>query len=74
MEATIFGVDWGAPPALDDGEQRVVVPDTPCALLPHEFSLLKSLINPLRTCDDFGIAMYCATRAFVSDVLSERNS
>ena len=68
----MFGIDWDGPPVHDDEEDTVVVPVTPTPLLPEEFSLLQTLIDPSQPCDDFGIAMYTATREYVRDVLSHR--
>ncbi len=41
----------------------VEVPETECPLSPTELDQLKQEINPF--CDDHGVAMYTATKAFV---------
>ena len=68
----MFGIDWEGPPAEDNNQDMVTIPDTPSPLLPNEFDLLRTLIHPLHPCDDLGISMYCATREFVRDVIAER--
>ena len=42
-------------------------PETPCPLRLKEFSLLKTLIDPLALCDDFGVVMCVVAREFVRD-------
>ena len=55
-----YGIDWDGPSAVDN-DHTVEVPAVSCPL--HQ--VLQSSINPLDECDDLGVSMYAATRAFV---------
>ena len=41
------------------------MPQTECPLSAAEFDALRSTIKPFEECDDYGIGLYVATRAFV---------
>ena len=41
------------------------MPQTECPFSATEFDALRSTINPLEECDDYGVGLYAATRAFV---------
>ena len=59
-----YGIDWDGPSAVDN-DHTVEVPAVPCPLQRQELDVLQSSINPLDECDDLGVSMYAATRAFV---------
>ena len=68
----MYGLDWDGPP-VHEANDTVTVPDTLSPLLPHEISLLQTLIDPLQPCDDLGVSMYGATRQFVRDIVDQRH-
>ena len=46
----------------------VIVPQTECPLSQAEFASLRSIITPFKECDNYGIGLYAANRAFVYSV------
>ena len=50
-------------------DNTVEVPDTESPLSPVELDQLKQEINPIESCEDHGIAMYTATKAFVESLV-----
>lgn len=69
-ESSEYGIDWTGPAGFaDEAEERVVVPETPNYLSAEQLSLIKTLVNPLQQCDDYGKGLYVATRQLVREVL-----
>ena len=69
-QAADYGIDWSGPVVSDDeDERRVIVPYTPTLLSARQLSVLKSLVDPLRHCDDFGKRYYVATRQIVREMV-----
>ena len=62
-----FGIDWNGPIVTQVNEQ-VVVPITHCPLQNEELEQLKSLVNPMVTCDDYGVVLYIAAREFIRNL------
>ena len=62
-----FGIDWNGPMVIQVQEQ-VNVPNTPCPLQDEDLEQLKTLVDPMLTCDDYGVVLYIAAREFVQNV------
>ena len=56
----------------DDNEasDRVIVPDIPTFLDAPQLSILKTIVDPLESCDDNGKSYYIATRQLVREMLA----
>lgn len=57
----------------DETQEHVVVPETLNCLHEEQLSFLKSLVNPLKQCDDYGKGFYTATRQLVKELLDRRS-
>ncbi len=68
-EAADYGIDWLGPVPESDVEERVVIPNTPNLLSAGQLSVLKTLVDPLVHCDDFGKELYVATRQLVREMV-----
>ena len=66
-----YGIDWSGPALADETNKRVIVPDIPSYLSAEELSFLKSLVNPLKQCDDHGKEFYIATRQLVREMINQ---
>ena len=62
-----YGIDWDSPSGVDD-EGIVEIPETECPLTGPQFEELKHQLNPLEPCDDYGISLYTAAKAFVDNI------
>lgn len=45
-----------------------MIPDTESPLTDAQFEHMKQELNPLEPCDDYGISLYTAAKAFVDNV------
>ena len=52
-----------------DDEGIVEIPETECPLTGPQFEELKHQLNPLEPCDDYGISLYTAAKAFVDNIV-----
>lgn len=68
-EAEDYGIDWSGPVPENEAEGHVVIPDTPSLLGVGQLSVLKTLVDPLAHCDDFGKEFYVATRQLVREMI-----
>ena len=66
-----YGIDWSGPISAVETEERVIVPDIPDYLDADQLIFLKSLVNPLEQCDDYGKGFYLATRQIVREFLCQ---
>lgn len=64
-EALEYGIDWCGPTSAEESENHVNVPEVPSYLDTHQLSFLKSLMDPLQPCDDYGKRFYVLTRQLV---------
>ena len=64
-----YGIDWNGPTGVD--HETVVVPDTENPLSPAQLDLLRDTINPMEECDQYGISLYLATKAFVASYIAQ---
>ena len=64
-----YGIDWNGPTGVD--HETVAVPDTENPLSPAQLDLLRHTINPMEECDQYGISLYLATRAFVASYIAQ---
>ena len=62
-----FGIDWNGP-MVTQVQEQVNVPNTPCPLQDEDLEQLKTLVDPMLTCDDYGVVLYIAAREFVQNV------
>ena len=58
-----YGIDWEGPSGVQ--QDSVVVPSTDSQLTVTQFHALRRAVDPMEECDDYGIGLYTATRAFV---------
>ena len=65
-----YGIDLSGPVCLADDSERVVVPEVPSILNDTQVSLLRSLVNPLESCDDCGKGYYITARQIVRDSIA----
>ena len=65
-----YGIDWNGPLSVDN-DNIVTVPDTECPLFPEQFSILQATIDPLQSCEDFGVQIYIETREFVYTCIND---
>lgn len=56
---------------MDDTLEQVTVPEIPEFLTSDQMTFLKSLVNPLKPCDDYGKNFYVATRQLVRDMIDQ---
>ena len=68
-EASEYGIDWSGPSSAGNVVERVTVPQIPDFLTTDQLSFLKSLVNPLKQCDDYGKSFYVDTRQLVREML-----
>ncbi len=72
-EAEEFG-DCNGSAVLEEDITTVEVPSAFSPLQPHEVDVVRSFIDPMSECEDFGVCLYAATKQFVQEVLSLNNS
>ena len=63
-DAEDFGIDWDGPSIIEDVES-VEVPVVQCPLQSQQLAILRSHIDPLSDCTDFGVGLYLATREII---------
>lgn len=64
-----YGIHMTGPISLVDDSDRVVVPEVPSILTSAQESLLHTLIDPLKQCEDYGKGLYTAARQVVRDMI-----
>ena len=71
-EAAEYGIDWDGPTfrGEDDAGDGVIVPEVPIYLDSSQLSILKTIVNPLEECDDYGRSYFVATRQLVREMLT----
>lgn len=62
----MYGIDWQGP--VPTSEATVEIPEYECPLQPHDMHTLTTVIDPLQSCDDYGVELYIATRVFVRNI------
>lgn len=68
-QASEYGIDWSGPSSAKETESRVTVPEIPSYLNTCQLSFLKSLVNPLKPCNDYGKQFYVITRQLVREMV-----
>ena len=58
-----YGIDLDGPHVSHTGD--IVMYDLNCPLTEQELTQLKSLVDPMQACGDFGIAFYITVREYV---------
>ena len=68
-DAAEYGIDWFGPvPDRSSENEQVVVPEIPNLLRDSQLSFLQTQVDPLQKCDDYGRALYIATRELVHEM------
>ena len=62
-----YGIDWDSPSGVDN-DGIVEIPETESPLTDPQFEELKQQLYPLEPCDDYGISLYTAAKAFVANI------
>lgn len=60
-------MDWGGPVSEFPDVELIDVPENTVDLTEQQVEDLKESVDPLSQCDDVGVSLYVAARAYVSN-------
>lgn len=72
MDFTYYGVDWGGPVGIPEGNGQVEVPITTCPLDTAELQQLREQIDPFVDDNNYGIDTFNETVNAVHRILQSR--
>ena len=61
---------YGPLPEMENQENQVHIPDDELPITPAELQTLRDNMDPLTSCDDYGISFYLYTRDYVKNIVS----